>query len=244
MFFGASCSKNPPLLHENPISSNTVTSPVGFMDPSLSNIAIIVLDYQTLQFERAYLSRQEPCNSKRQPVPEDEIKERAGGIFNATGKYWSQRIVTDEKGNEREELDFEIQYKGDLAILEISPGDFGGFTVSHRCSGLVLYAGSIIWSGTGEQMYPANPISSNAITRDGKVPNSPQRLDVVVGPAVYSVKEESGIAAWKSVQNMNLVEALAKSPFDVLVYLYPRTVGEFNPNKALWIVFVHRYPSE
>jgi hypothetical protein len=41
--------------------------------------------------------------------------------------------------------------------------------------------------------------------------------------------EKSGLAAWHAVQDLNLVQELAASPYDVLVYLYPKAVGLFDP---------------
>lgn len=225
-----------------PTRSNTVTQAAWFIDPYLSNIAIIVLDYQTLQFKAAYFTRQEPCRSQRQPVSDEELKRRAGGIFDAVGKYWTHRVITDQ-GTTREELAFQTRFAGDLAILEIEPTDFGGFAVSHHCSGAVIFAGSIIWTGTGEQFYPANPIASDALIRHRAPITSPQRIDITNGPAAPPADEKSGLAAWHAVQDLKLVQELAASPYDVLVYLYPKTVGMFDPNSAEWVIFVQRHPT-
>ena len=189
----------------------------------------------------AYFTRQEPCGPGHPEVSEEILRERAGGIFNAVGQYWPRRVITDDEG-EREELDFSTKIVGDLAILEIPPGDFGGFAVLHRCSGLVLYAGSIVWSGTGEQFYPAEPIRADALLRQKKPVSSPKKMDIIIGPDVYSVENERGIDAWNSVQDLNIVQDLAASPYEVLIYLYPRTVGEFNAANASWVVFVQRNP--
>ncbi len=217
------------------------SNPAWLIREDMTNIGIIVLDFQTLQLKRAYFNVQTPCSEVRPPVDDAELKSRAGGLFNAVGKYWSRRIVKDENGV-REELDFEVSYKGDLAVLEMEPGDFGGFAVSHRCSGLVLYAGSIVWSGTGRQLYPAISIPPNALKRaPSRRAPTPERIDVV---SVPYANEDEGIAAWKSIQDLNFVQDMAHGPYSVLVYLYPRSVGVFAPSNADWVIFVHRSPAK
>ena len=244
LFFGASCSKNMPALDGNATPVNSIPTPGWFINPSQSNIGIFVLDYQTLAFRAAYFTKQEPCGSNRQPVSEEELQERAGGLFNAVGKNWSRRVITDDKGNEQSELAFKTTLAGDLAVLDLPPGDFGGFAVLHRCSGLVIYAGSILYMGKGEQLFPANPINPDVLTHKKTSINSPQRVDVIFGPYVGHIEKESGLSAWNSIQDLNFVQDLAVSPYDVLVYLYPRTVGVFNPDDAEWVIFVQRKPTE
>ncbi len=207
----------------------------------MSNIGIIVLDFQTLQLQRAYLSVQTPCDELNLPVDDEELALRAGGLFSAVRRDWPRRILEDEEGV-REELAFETSHKGDLALLELLPGDFGGFAVLHRCSGLVVYAGSIVWMGTGQQLYPAMPIDPGALKRTWRhqVP-PPEQIDVMIGPYARGAEAE-GLAAWRSIQNLNFVQDLASGPYSVLVYLYPRSVGAFAPAHANWVIFVHRHP--
>lgn len=127
-------------------------------------------------------------------------------------------------------------------MLEIVPGDFGGVAISDPCSGLVLYAGSIVWAGGGEQLYPAAPIRSDALKRVSQQISPPRRVDVVIGPYADG-DEEGGIAAWNSVKDLNLVQEIASAPYSVLVYLYPRTVGMFNPANADWVILLYRGPT-
>jgi len=212
----------------------------GFFDPHSSNVAIIVLDFQTLRLKRAYVSYHPSCDDSP-PVSDDELRWRAGGIFDAAGEYWSGQIKEETLGRS-EVLGFEVSHVGDFAVLHISPADFGAIAVSHPCSGRVLFAGSIVWAGGGRQLYPALPIEPDALQRTPGQAPSPQRIDVL-GQDVEP-DEEAGMAAWDSVRDLNLVKDLAFEPYSVLVYLYPRTVGAFFPENADWIVFVHHGPTE
>lgn len=207
---GTSCSRRTLPVVIPPTPTSTVTQPAWFIDPNQSNIAIIVLDYQILQLKAAYLTQQEPCSSQRQPVCDEELKDRAGGIFDATGDNWSRRVTPDQ-GDTLGQLAFDTRCAGDLAILEIEPTDFGGFAVSHRCRGAVIFAGSIVWMGRGKQLYPANPLPSVALLRRSNSIAPPQRIDVTSGPAAPPADEKSRLA----VQDLNLVQELAASLYDV-----------------------------
>ncbi len=213
-----------------------------FLQENLSNIGIIVLNFQTLQLQRAYLSVKTPCDELHLPVDDRQLTLRASGLFNAVRRDWTRRIIEDEEGV-REELAFEVTHKNDLAVLELPPADFGGFAVAHRCSGLVVYAGSIVWGGTGQQLYPATPIDPGALKRTWRhQAPPPEQLDVMIGPYARGT-EEDGLAAWQSIQNLNFVQDLMSGPYSVLVYLYPRSVGVFSPVNANWVIFVHRNPA-
>lgn len=216
-------------------SAGTPVSSAGFLSSHWSSIAIITLDFQTLQLKNAYVTYQKPCGNQNHPVSDDELRWRAGGIFDATGEFWSGQVDEETIGR-REVLRFDVSHVGDFVVLEIAPSDFGGVAVSHPCSGLVLFAGSIVWNGQGEQLYPAVPLPPDRLQRTSDQAPPPDRIDVV---GTYVTDEEGGLAAWNSVRDLNLVKDLAVPPYSVVVYLYPRTVGMFDPDAADWVIFVH-----
>jgi len=218
-------------------SAGTPVSSAGFLISHLSSIAIITLDFQTLQLKNAYVTYQTPCGNQNHPVTDGELRWRAGGIFDATGESWFAKVDVGTG----EVLRFDVSHVGDFAVLEIEPLDFGGVAVSYPCSGLVLFAGSIVWNGRGEQLYPAVPLPPDRLQRTSDQAAPPDRIDVV---GTYAADEEGGLAAWDSVRDLNLVKDLAVPPYSVLVYLYPRTVGMFDPDAADWVIFVHRGPTE
>jgi hypothetical protein len=217
-------------------ASRSLTTSAWFIEPSLSNVAIITVDFSSLELKAAYFIKQEPCDKRFPPPGDQELTAPASRIFNAVGTGWTSRISKQGK-----ELAFDVSRVGDFAVLEIPPVDFGGAAISDRCSGLVLYAGSIVWSGLGEQIYPAVPLRSDALQRKATKILPPQTIDIVIGVGA-NANTDSGMAAWESIANLNLVQEMASSPYTVLVYLYPRTVGMFDPAQADWIIFVHRGP--
>lgn len=205
------------------------------INSSALNYAIIVLDYQTLTLKSAYIQPLSPCQHQ---VDDEVIKSRADGFFEAVMEYGTRRVTADGKT----ELGINVQRVGDFALAEISPNDFGGAAILDPCNGLVLFAGSIVYDGAGEQLYPATPIRPDALRyQTGQIPQ-PQRIDGRAGPS--STGTEGYEKAWNSVQSLNLVQDFASSSYSVFVYLYPRTVGVFLPENADWVIFLHRDPSQ
>ena len=221
--------------------STVQTEPPWFFNPYLSNTGILVVDYQTQRLEAAYLERQDVCSVQHPPVSEEELLARAGGLFDAVGKWWPRRVVQGSSGPE-ERLDFDITYVDHLAVLEMEPGDFGGVAVSDRCTGLVLFAGEIVWAGRGRQLYPAEGFGLSVLQHvSGQAP-APEQFDVMIGPYAYADPQSADLA-WASVSDLNFVQQFATAPYTVLAYLYPRTVGVFNPKFADWIIFLRREPT-
>ncbi|MFQ5856047.1 MAG: hypothetical protein ACE5LU_10425 [Anaerolineae bacterium] len=213
------------------------TVPPWYVDPYSSNIAIIALDYQTLRLKNAYFTRQVPCDGRHPPVDDEELRWRASGLFAATGRWVADFM--DEQPCPIEKVNFHISRVGDFVVLYEPAVDFGGVAVSHPCSGLVLFAGSVVWAGRGRQLYPADPILPEALEHTPEQAPPPQRIDIWgLGGELEDV--EDGMAAWNSVRGLNLVKDLASAPYSVLVYLYPRSVGLFDPDSADWVIFVHR----
>ena len=209
------------------------------VDPHFANVGMVVLDFQTFQFQRLYARKQTACDELHAPLSDDILLKKASGFFDAVGAYWTYQVVTDEHGRPQKVMGFEIKHVHDLAVLEIEPGDFGGFAIMHRCSGLLNFAGSIVWSGAGEQLFPATPLPAEKIGQGKRLSSHPESLDVLIGPGVQGVDETSGVHAWESVQDVTLVKQVAQHPYRVLVYLYPRSVGMFSPENALWVVVVY-----
>jgi hypothetical protein len=207
-------------------------------DPYKSATVIITLDFQTLGLKAAYLVWQGSCDTGS-AATDEQLGRTFGDFFSARGYDWARRLLEADtsQGNV---WGFEISRVGDFVVLLNTPSDYGGVAVCDRCSGAVLFAGSIIWNGLGRQLYPAEPIPSYALQRAPGEAAPPERIDL----AGYGGDEEGGLAAWDSVLDLNLVKELASAPYNVLVYLYPRTVGTFDPLTADWVILLRRSPTE
>ena len=121
------------------------------------------------------------------------------------------------------------------------PGDFGSISFNLEESGLSIFAASIIWMGTGAISYPEEFLPPSSYKRTGlslPYPDDPEYL----GPYPSQVDDtyrDATRAAWDEISSLDIVKRFAEIPHKVGFYLYPPTVGLFDPGKARWIVFLY-----
>ena len=192
--------------------------------PGVSSFAMIVLDYQTLEFKAAYFEVFEACEPYENLKSDEFLVSQAENVLQRTGQRPG------------------LQHVGDFALFEIEPTDFGGAVVLDPCTGQVLFAGGIVYAGRGEQIYPVHPIVPDAFLYQTGQIRQPQRMDVITSPA--STSAEGFDAAWNSAQSLNLVHDFASSAYTVFVYLYGPAVYTFWPSEAEWLIFLHAVPSQ
>lgn len=224
----------PPTAYYSPIPptpkpTKTITPtpyhvPKWQIDPERENFALIVLDYETLDFKAAYFEVFDPCSVIKPGKTDQELISQASNILK----------MTDERP--------QLQRVGDFSVFEIDPADFGGVVVLDPCSGQALFAGEIIGLGKGRQIYPINSIDPTALKYESTLTKTPQRINVMTSPS--STDEEGFEAAWNSVQSLNLVHDFATQPYSVLIYLYTPSVLAFDASVAEWLIFLHRGPSQ
>lgn len=128
----------------------------------------------------------------------------------------------------------------DQWVFYTAPSDFGGVATISDHTGLATFAASIVWSGTGEILYPK--VFDDADMGEGcEVPFSPSDLrfraiDLAGGEAQPRFED-----AVRIVLSTALPAATGRLGAEdaVLVLLYPRTVGSFDPTTAEYIVLVN-----
>ena len=209
-----------------------------------ADIAIISLDYRSMEIKNVYINHQEPCSQTELINNEQELLAKAIAFFDATGIMYGQGqwgpIVN-------------LKNMGEFTVIESPAGDLGGFGVFYTCNSEILYAGSTIWDGKGEQIYSTSAIRSDAIEHSLEYSLEPQQVAVVIGQNVNGfvdeksgliASEESGLIAWEHIKDLNILEGFTFARYSVLVYLYPRSIGSFDPNSADWVILVHRDPTE
>jgi hypothetical protein len=124
-------------------------------------------------------------------------------------------------------------------VFSTSPSDFGGVAVV-GAQGLTLFAGSIIWSGTGEIVFPTawsmSDLGSGCSPKRDALP--------VRGIDLSSSDEFASDAAGQLALDSVLPTIWRKWGGDIsrlLVLLYPRTGGAFDAKNAEYIVFLNGY---
>ncbi len=124
-----------------------------------------------------------------------------------------------------------------------SPGDVGGAAVVNSDVGMTVFGGSIVWLGTGDINYPAtwrNGAELGASCAPGGLSDRMHEgWNLMNGEALTATQVD---AALNVVDRTGVPGGFASGPgyiFSTLVLLYPRSVGEFNPATAEWIVIVN-----
>lgn len=122
-----------------------------------------------------------------------------------------------------------------------SAGDFGGVGAVNAQTGLSVFGASIIWSGTGEITYPAtwrepSELGSNCRSAGGI--NVRSGWDLISGTALSAQVVDTAVEV---VLGTAVPAAMWANGyvFHATVLLYPRSVGEFDPASAEWVVLVN-----
>jgi hypothetical protein len=119
-----------------------------------------------------------------------------------------------------------------------TPGDFGGASAVSARSGLTVFAGSIVWAGTGSLLVPSKWETTELGTGCASFMFPVRAFDLTSGA---ELKNGEANAAVNVVFGSAIPSALAKigGVFDAVVLLYPRTVGLFEPETAEYLVLLN-----
>ena len=105
---------------------------------------------------------------------------------------------------------------------------------------------TIVWHGTGGIVYPAQfepPGSFEASNDTIDKPQNSQYFEYTLDLGETELAERTD-SAWAAVSTLQLTEDFEKTlpmrTFRAGFYLYPPTVGVFDPASAKWIIFLYR----
>jgi len=162
------------------------------------NLAVLVSDYSTYEFEEGTLNYYPPCAS------------------------------CDQKG-----LPFDLIYN--------PPGDFGDIAFKYSENGDTLFYGTIVWMGHGAISYPTDFYDKSEFEWMSSRPNAPASIEYfdVFGSDRETFKAKAD-SAWQRVRSLDIVAEFAKTEYRVGIYMYPPSVGVFDPSVAKWVIFVYR----
>lgn len=122
------------------------------------------------------------------------------------------------------------------------PGDFGGVTFKLSSQQDTVFDATIIWMGTGQIYQPGNFSLQAPFTNTNVAINKPHDLRYINtdGSAVSNPNFiNKADSAWNSIDSLEITKLFAERGFKAAIYLYPPTVGMFNPDVAKWIIFLY-----
>ncbi len=128
-------------------------------------------------------------------------------------------------------------------ILVNYPMDFGNITYRVQNTLDTVFFATIIWMGTGQIYHPdefnmSYPFSiiNNQVEKPGNI----EYYDKY-GSKVYtdSAFIQSADSAWEKIDSLGITKLFSDHNYKVGIYLYPPSVGMFNPETAKWIIFFY-----
>ena len=124
-------------------------------------------------------------------------------------------------------------------VFFTSAGDFGGSAAVSARTGLTVFGGSTVWAGKGDINYPKD---WNLIDLGSGCPPRERRpargFDLGQGQPLAQAKVDAAVdVVWQTALPAALMQW--GYVFDVLVLLYPRSVGAFDPATAEYVVIVN-----
>ena len=127
-----------------------------------------------------------------------------------------------------------------FVITQQNPSDFGWILFSYRPTGDTVLAASIVWHGQGRILYPNSFVPVDSFQVLGTSVLQPSSVERFVYLLTFS--EDTLISmtdsVWASICKLDIVHDLDRANMRVGYYLYPPTVGLFDPSHAKWIVFL------
>ncbi|MBD3635997.1 MAG: hypothetical protein HUJ25_01545 [Crocinitomicaceae bacterium] len=127
-----------------------------------------------------------------------------------------------------------------IGIEYEEPNDLGYIKLFHIPDSILLFDGSILWSGTGQQYFPDSlnssvnfPISSNIISAI----DSSRVNEIFIMPTNQDSLYYQHI--WDEINEIQLVQEAYNQNFDFSIFCYTPSIGIGNPLE--WDYFVYFY---
>ncbi len=119
---------------------------------------------------------------------------------------------------------WQYERHGTVSLVIDPPSDFGGFAVVDNCGGALLYAGSIVWMGRGNQLFP-DPPSASTIGQwpASETESTDQPVFSTADWGRMSVSPGQSASIWQAVRMLKVVQDMGEA--DGLVLRYSESIG-------------------
>lgn len=129
-----------------------------------------------------------------------------------------------------------------ISVNYISPGDFGGITFELASTHDTIFDATIIWMGTGQIYYPEEFSIETPFTNSNVLTNKPNDLRYMNEEGKVMTSEyllNKADSAWNVIDSLEITQLFAEKGYESLIYVYPPTVGAFDPSVAKWLIFLY-----
>jgi hypothetical protein len=165
-------------------------------------------------------------------------------IQNETNKVILLKV--DFQTNEFEggkELEFSASGSFTISSTYTPPGDFGDIQLYYSELNEKIFDGTIIWSGTGETLYPEEidlPENFVTINENLEVPESSMFEEVIYDEFAYYPEDIDYSSIWNSISNLELVKNYRSTnpQGKINLFLYTPSIGVGNPADWDWYIYI------
>jgi hypothetical protein len=118
------------------------------------------------------------------------------------------------------------------------PYDFGDISFFYSLNQERLFYATIVWMGQGSITWPDFFLPADSFET--------QKSDIVPPLSVQyfsfgqPILLQQADSVWNAVKSLSVVKDFSRQPYRVGIYLYPPSVGAFQPSVAKWIIFLYR----
>lgn len=133
-----------------------------------------------------------------------------------------------------QQIPFQVEY--------VSPADFGITVFRLIPSNELVFSGTIIWSGTGEILYPTDFSLATPFSDNGAAISKPSDMvyyDVQGDTTTDTLYTNPSDLVWDAIKDLEVVQAFDDAGFKSAIFLYAPGVGVFNPAVVKWVVFLY-----
>ena len=119
-------------------------------------------------------------------------------------------------------------------------GDFYSQTFTYGLMNDTVFHASVVWMGTGKIIYPgtfAPPKSFLTIAYNSPMPDS---VHIFQGSPYSNDQIKATFPnIWSRISNLAIVKTYLDHNAMIGLYLYPPTIGMYDPGSAKWIFFIY-----
>jgi len=152
------------------------------------------------------------------------------------------QTYTFEKGNfsTHQPCDNEDADSLPFVIDYVEPSDFGQISFLYSKNFDTLFCGTIVWMGTGGIKIPTDFLPADSFKTQQTNVTAPVSFQYFEFGTQDPLLQEKADSAWNAVKSLQVVKDFSQHPYRVGIYLYPPSVGAFQPSVAKWIIFLYQ----
>ncbi|MBN1639355.1 MAG: T9SS type A sorting domain-containing protein [Ignavibacteriales bacterium] len=128
-------------------------------------------------------------------------------------------------------------------IAGSSAGDYGDITFRLIPTFDTIFNATIIWMGRGQIYYPNTYSFSHPFESSTGSVVKPDDIQYFIHGSMLQLNDTDLIkqadTAWNSIDTLLITSQFSSHSYKAGIYLYPPTIGSFNPSVAKWIIFLY-----